>query len=95
MRQCGLPTQRIVVAGHSIKITNQDKLLDTFRKEKKEPFQAVPPQSCRRLLMDVVVAASGQQVQLDLNGTRVHHGAAGRMQLVVVADSETAGGHPT
>lgn len=55
----------------------------------------MPPQSCRRLLMDVVVAASGQQVQLDLNGTRVHHGAAGRMQLVVVADSETAGGHPT
>lgn len=65
------------------------QLFDTFRNNgKHEPFQTVSPQSCRRLLMDVVVA----QVHLDLNGT------VGRLQLVVVvvvADSETAAAHST
>jgi hypothetical protein len=66
------------------------QFLDTIWQfnRKYEPFQTVPPQSCRRLLMDVVVA----QVHMDLNGT------IGRLQLVVVvvvADSETAATHST
>jgi hypothetical protein len=44
-----------------------------------EPFQTVPARSSGWLLMDVIVAASGQQMKLNLNGTGVHYVASRRL----------------